>query len=454
MRIHFFLPALFVSLGLTLGAAPVYANKVTERSKQKQTAESERAELRKKLAALKREIGQTETARGHAADALADSEAAISKTNRALHQLTQEQRNVERRLADLVDEERRLTESVATQRAQLSTLLREQYVGGNEDRLKLILSGDNPNRINRDMQYLGYVSQAQARMIASLQADLAKVEENRAKVENAHAELQEIGQEQLANKKKLEQEKARHNALLAQLSQKLSAQRKEAGNIERDQKRLSDLVERLARLMEEQRKAEAAAREKRRQEQLAAARAKQEQAAKSSGRNTQSGRSSENERSRERILGRNTQTPDAGAQGVAPGTNFASLRGKLRLPVQGEIIASYGAARRDGPNWKGLFIRATEGADVKAVASGEVVFADWLRGFGNLLIIDHGNQYMTIYGNNQAVLKHVGDKITTGDTIATAGSSGGNEQSGLYFEMRHAGQTFDPMRWISAGSIK
>jgi septal ring factor EnvC (AmiA/AmiB activator) len=96
-----------------------------------------------------------------------------------------------------------------------------------------------------------------------------------------------------------------------------------------------------------------------------------------------------------------------------------------------------------------LFIRAPEGAEVKAVAGGQVVFSEWLRGFGNLVIIDHGNQYMTIYGNNQSVLKQAGDVVKTGDVIASAGNSGGNEQSGLYFEMRHQGRAFDPLGWIS-----
>ena len=83
------------------------------------------------------------------------------------------------------------------------------------------------------------------------------------------------------------------------------------------------------------------------------------------------------------------------------------------------------------------------------MASGRVVFADWLRGFGNLVIVDHGNEYMTIYGNNQAVLKHAGDPVKPGEVIASAGNSGGNEQSGLYFEMRHQGRAFDPLEWVT-----
>ena len=139
-------------------------------------------------------------------------------------------------------------------------------------------------------------------------------------------------------------------------------------------------------------------------------------------------------------------TPEADS---AYGKPFESLRGQLRLPVRGDVMARFGSKRGDGPSWKGLFIRTPEGSEVKAVASGRVVFSDWLRGFGNLIIVDHGNQYMTIYGNNQALLKRPGDAVKAGDVIASAGNSGGNEQSGLYFEIRHQGRAFDPLGWVT-----
>ena len=125
------------------------------------------------------------------------------------------------------------------------------------------------------------------------------------------------------------------------------------------------------------------------------------------------------------------------------------MRGQLHLPLRGDILTRFGANRADGPSAKGVFIRAAEGSEIRAVAAGRVVFADWLRGFGNLIIVDHGDQYLTIYGNNQAVLKHPGDTVKAGDVIASAGNSGGNEQSGLYFEMRHQGRAFDPLSWVT-----
>lgn len=440
-------------LAVMLGNSPAHASKVTERTRQKRAAEAERAELQQKLEALKRDISRTETARSHAADALANSEAAISEANRALHELNVEQREVEARLAKLSQEQDRLAKTIAAQQKRLSLLLRDQYVAGNEDRIKLLLSGDNPNRINRELQYMGYVSQAQAKLIDALRANMKAVEDNKAATQEARDELEEIAQEQRQQKAQLEKEKARRATLLAQLSSKLTAQRKEAGNIERDEQRLAGLVDKLAKLIEEQRKAEAAAREKRRQEQLARSKDKSDAAAdrKVSSVKTpvHNPDAIDNDEPPQKLTARNELSPEGNVQDRGFDQAFALLRGQLRLPVKGDLVARFGGKRGDGPNWKGLFIRAAEGSEVKAVAAGQVVFAEWLRGFGNLIIIDHGSQYMTIYGNNQAVLKRVGDVVRTGDVIASAGNSGGNENSGLYFEMRHQGRAIDPMGWVT-----
>ncbi len=444
---------LLFALGMTvLLTVPAHAAKVSERTRQKRAAEAERAELQQKLGALKRDISQTEAAKSHAADALAHSEAAISEANRALHELADDQRDTEAKLARLSEEQNRLAKEIDAQQKRLAKLLREQYVAGNEDRIKLLLSGDNPNRINRELQYMGYVSQAQTKLIDALRANLAAIEANKTATQEARDELDEIAHEQREQKAQLEKEKSRRATLLTQLSSKLVGQRKQAGNIERDEQRLAGLVDKLAKLIEEQRKAEAAAQEKRRQEQLARAKAKSEAAAAARMSSVKTARPNPDAIDNDeppKLSARNELTPEHNVQDGSFGRAFSALRGQLRLPVKGDLIAKFGSKRGDGPSWKGLFIRAAEGAEVKAVAAGRVVFADWLRGFGNLIIIDHGGQYMTIYGNNQAVLKRAGDTVRTGDAIASAGNSGGNEQSGLYFEMRHQGRAIDPLGWVT-----
>ncbi|SEO44355.1 Septal ring factor EnvC, activator of murein hydrolases AmiA and AmiB [Duganella sp. CF517] len=499
--------ALLLITSLGAHAQSARSGKPTERSKQKALAEAERAGLQQKLSALKKDISKTESAKDDAADTLAESEQAISDANRALRDLQQEQGDTHSKLQQLTAERERLTATVALQKQQLAKLLREHYVAGNEDRIKLLLSGDNPNRINRDLQMMAYVSQAQAKLLDALRANLKAVEDNQAEAQNANDELAEIAQEQMQQKAKLEQEKTRRAALLSTLSQKLVAQRKEAGNVERDEQRISGLVDKLNKLIEEQ--AIAAAAEKKRQEQLAAARAaakakadaekKAQQLAQAQARAKAAAAA---QAERERLAKANANksgtikpsqpaqparppvparpdpidadepkvalkpepapTPapveepvrpparpaDIALAPAAPSGAFASLKGQMRSPVSGQVAAKFGSKRGQGPSWKGVFIRAAEGADVRAVAGGRVVFAEWLRGFGNLIIVDHGGQYMSIYGNNQSLLKRAGDIVKPGDPIASAGNSGGNEESGLYFELRHQGTAFDPAGWV------
>jgi len=219
----------------------------------------------------------------------------------------------------------------------------------------------------------------------------------------------------------LEQQKQEKSKVLSSLASKIAAQRGEIKKLKRDENNLSNLVEKLAK--------------------IAASKAKKKIAKKPNKNKPNS------ENTDEKIgepLASNEETPDSSYSGIS----FASLKGKLKLPVRGELTNRFGSAREDsGVSWKGLFIKAAEGADVKSVASGRVVFADWMRGFGNLIIVDHGAGYMSLYGNNQAVLKHEGDEVNAGDTIAAVGNSGGNESNGLYYELRRQSKPFDPMSW-------
>ncbi len=405
--------------------------KSAERARLKQAAEDERAELRKRLDQLKQDILRTEKARAHAADSLSASEAAISTANRKLRELATEQERTEHRLVKLSVNQEKLEAAVRQQRERLARMLREQYAKGQDDRVHLLLSGDNPNRIARELRYLGYVSAEQTKAIDELQQDLATIASNREEAEEARRVLQDIADEQQEQKALLEKEKTTRKQLLAQLSGKLSAQRREAGSLARDEERLGALVEKLTTLIAQQRKVEEEAARKR---------------AKIDARERDKLAEKRDDKPASRTPPRdNPAAPAAEHESSA----FARLKGRLKMPVKGELLASFGARRTDGPSWKGLFIKAAEGSEVNTVAAGEVIFADWMRGFGNLIIVDHGGQYMSIYGNNQSLLRRPGDKLKTGDTIATVGTSGGNEQSGLYFELRFQGRALDPADWIN-----
>ena len=405
------------------------------RVEQKNKAETEHAELRKKLSDLKQDILNTESAKHHAEDALASSEAAISDANRKLYQLGIEQHQTEQKITELTGQQQRLQQQVVQQKKQFSALLRNEYQNGNADRLKLLLSGDNPNRINRELQYLGYVSQDENRLIAQLRDNLAAVEKNRQATEQAKQDLDDIASEQQQQKKDLVKEQAKRTELIRQLSTRLTVQRKEAGQLQKNEQRLASLVDKLNHLIEEQQKADRLREENRKA--AAAARAN----AKNSDRKPAVNAAPANSSTTIQV----TRTPEAGNDN----SPFAQLKGHLRLPTKGELLARYGGQRGEGTVWKGLFIRAAEGGEIKSIAPGKVIFADWLRGFGNLIILDHGAQYMSIYGNNQSLLKQAGDTVGAGEVIATVGNSGGNEQSGLYFELRYQGKAFDPLSWIN-----
>ncbi len=469
---------LCIVLAAAMGGAAA-APRQTERSKQKAVAEATRAGIQQKLATLKKEISKTEEQKEDAADTLAESEEAISNANRALRDLAEEQTQTNQKVAELGSTQEQLGATIAAQKAQLAKLLREQYVAGNEDRVKLLLSGDNPNRINRDLQLMAYVSQAQAKLLASLRTNLAAVEANQLAAQNAKEELEEIAAEQRDQKSTLEKEKARRAALLGSLSARLADQRKEIGSLQRDEQRMSGLVDKLSKLIKEQ--AEAAAAEQRRLAVVAARKQAEAEARALARAQAAAAKAARDKAERERLAQKGgtpgkpekpfkpdpidpveppkpvakaepdpeaAKPADIALAPAAPAGAFASLRGKLRKPVSGTILARFGAKRGGGPSWKGVFIRAAEGSEIAAIAQGRVVFSSWMRGFGNLIIIDHGGEYLSIYGNNQSLLKRVGDAVKAGDSIASAGNTGGNEESGLYFELRHRGAAFDPAGWV------
>lgn len=406
-------------------AKPAVQTKSTDTTTQKKAAEAEQKKLRQELTSLKTEITRTEKAKGKAADDLAQSEKAISTTEQSLSQLGKQKYAIENRLAQLSAEQDQLTATVTRQQDQLEKIMQQQYISGGENRAKLLFSGDNPNRISRELQYMNYFSSAYADLIDSLQANLEAIKSKQMQTDQNRQKLEKIVIETNRQKNILEKEKAQHATLLAQLSEKLDTQRKRAEKLEQDEKRLGELVSNLNRILEEQRKAA----EKKAAEQRAAAR--------NAGKQTKKSQTAQ----KDTVVQAPYLPPDNSSA-------FGKLRGKLKMPASGTITARYGMKRADGPSWKGIFIRTEPGAAVHAVANGRVVFADFLRGFGNLIIIDHGNQYMTIYGNTQSLSKRTGDNVSAGDTIAKTGNSGENMETGLYFEVRHNGRAYNPLDWI------
>jgi septal ring factor EnvC (AmiA/AmiB activator) len=369
------------------------------------TAADEKAalgELRSRIEQAKKDLAAAEGAHSEAADQLRASETAISEANRLLRGLAERQRDVRSDLRQLVSDRREARDALASEQARVGALLRARYINGDDRLLKLILSGDNPNRIARELAYYQYALAAQNDLVRELRAKMERIVSVERRTREASDALADLERAAQAEQAQLVAQAAERRKVLASISDQISAQRRQIQTLQRNEQRLSQLVDELA---------------------------KATRAAPPARGGT----------------ARNERVPVPGQ--IRP---FSEAKGRLRLPVRGELAGRFGAPRQDSSlTWKGVLILAPEGEEVRAVAPGRVVFADWMRGFGNLLILDHGDNYLTIYGYNEAVLKKVGDTVHAGDVIATVGSTGGAGTSGLYFEIRHEGKPFDPLTWVS-----
>jgi murein hydrolase activator len=364
--------------------------------------------IKEKINTIEKKLNQTKAKQDDVADALKKSETAISATNKKLYEFQQAQKENEYKLNTLKKESARINEQLHEQKKKLSELLYQQYTQGNQSYIRLILESKSPSQIARDLRYQSYIGQAHTKLINSMQSNLDEIKVLDTKTTETLQKVAELKEQQEEEREILEKEKLEKKSVLKKLSKEIAEQRGQIVKLKRDEKRLSSLVQKLARIAKQQK-----------------------QTKKAESQNS---------------IARNQQTPDS----RYAGKKFALLKGKLKLPVIGEVMNSFGNKRKDGGlTWKGLFIRAEEGAPVKSVASGRVVFAEWMRGFGNLVIIDHGSGYMSLYGNNQTILKNVGKDVTAGDTIALVGNTGGNQSNGLYYELRNKSVPFDPLKWSS-----
>lgn len=283
-------------------------------------------------------------------------------------------------------------------------MLVARHAGGPPDSLRVALSGEDPAAVARTLHYTSYVSSAAASLLAGYRAAIAESERLAREAEARRERLRAVGEASRADRDKVLAERREKRRVFERVAGEVRASRREIKVLRADEARLGRLIEQIGRVI-------------------------------AGAKGTTAGATA---RKVEKV-----PEPDSKRQ------LFSALRGKLRLPVPGELTGRFGAPREaTGIEAKGVFIRAPEGQPVRAIAVGQVVYSDWMRGFGNLLIVDHGEAYLSIYANNESLLKQVGDAVSQGETIATTGASGGNEESGLYFELRHLGKAFDPLRWV------
>ena len=356
--------------------------------------------LRERIQSLQKDLANKETLKHDTMDAVQDTEREIDSIAKQMTKLIEYERRIIEEYKLLQAQYKKISDSIETERNQLDSLLYQQYIGKQQNYLQLVLNQQDPNQITRDIYYYRQLSQARTNSIMNLRYNQDEI---KALTKASHQKKEEITANQTEyfnQRKKLEREKTKHKMMLAQISSQINQQQQEISKLEKDEKHLTNLVNEINKLLVQ-------------------------------------------EKSSNTVI--NNRLPDASTAGAA----FSSLKGKLNLPVRGKLVNTFGG-QRSGKHvtWKGLFIQSPDGSEVKAISAGRVVFADWLRGFGNLIILDHGNNYLSLYGNNATLHKQVGESIRGGETIATVGNSSGNIDSGLYFELRHRGKPFDPLTWI------
>ena len=423
-------------------AAGKPATASTASAQRQRQLQSEQKQLQGRLSQARRQLADAEASHSEATDALRVSESAISTASRRLHDLAGQRTALEKQLATLLDRGRDALVRQSREQHQLGDVLRAQLVLLHQPPWAALAGAAAPQQAAQDMAHLGHVARASLARIDALDERRAELAALEAETRTRQTELAAVERDEEASRAQLvEQQRARRDTL-NRLARQIGTQRQSVATLERDERRLGQLVEELARVLAEQaerderaRRSAQASRERSRTAGTAAARATPADATVARG---------------------GTAEPRTTATAEPPAdSRFAQGRGKLVLPVQGEITARFGSPRRGeaggtAPAWKGVFIRAAEGAEVRAVAAGRVAFADWLRGFGNLLILDHGEGILSVYGNNEAVLVSTGERIEAGAQVATVGTSGGHREPGLYFELRYEGRPFDPLRWVAA----
>jgi len=377
---------LFALAATTAHAEPNEADPKTaaQEHEARQKLDAVRAEI-KALTEQQREI---EGERGEAAKALRTKETALAEVAKDVRALDDKLAAQQADLDKLDAERTKLETALKSQRDALAALLRSAYALGRNEELKLLLQQNDVAAIARVLAYNRYFQRARVGRIDQLSADLedlAKVQES---IRTKTAELEATRNARAAEGDKLETERSEREKLVEELDSKLKEQGARVAALGKDEKALTSLIEKLRDVFADIPK------------QLS---------------------------------------------GAEP---FASQRGRLAPPVAGKVVRGFGAVDESGRKSSGLLLAAKSGTAVHAVSHGRIVFADWLRGYGLMIIVDHGDGYLSLYGCNETLLKDVGDWVNAGETIATSGASGGQKTPGLYFEVRAKGQPVDPKAWL------
>lgn len=343
----------------------------------------------------------------------------LGETSRQYYQTEKKIDDTLTKLQETNQKKLKLEADLDAQKAGLAQQLQALYSTGGQSHLRLLLRQDDPSDISRTVRYFGYLNENRIARIQKIHKTLNEIETLRNSIDKDRSYLQELNKTLEQQKKDIEATLASRSNTLSQVKTDIRGKQKQLNKLKAEEAELQAVVDRLARQAE--------------------ARAAEKKPA------ADTGKSSNSAKTASRSAPESSGTPVKPS--FTPDKPFSTLRGRLSWPVSGKIIHSYGSARNEKQRWKGVVIAAPGGAKVKAVAKGRVAFSGWMDGYGHLIIIEHDNHYMSLYGYNRAVYKKEGAIVGANETIAAVGNSGGRSQNGLYFEIRQGTSPQNPARW-------
>jgi septal ring factor EnvC (AmiA/AmiB activator) len=403
------------------------------------TFADERADARRQLEAARAEVAELKASLKKLEQEKSSAQRQLKATETRIGELEKDVRKLRDALDEGAEELKRLAREKAaheTARIEQQRLIaiqaRAAYQSGRQEYLKLLLNQQAPERFARTLTYYDYLSKARMEQLETFNETLRQLANIERDIVAQQIQLETRKAELDQRAAALAEERKQRRQVLAKLDSEHGAGSQRLKKREQDQQQFDQLLKTIeATLARQAREREAE------QARLLAQRQAAEQRARAGSQNS-------NQTSSPRRNDGPLVSAGAGVSG-----SFGQARGKLPWPVDGRLLARYGTPRGDDvrTKWDGVLIGAGAGSRVRAVHGGRVVFADWLRGAGLLVIVDHGDGYLSLYGHNQSLLAAAGDMVQAGDAIATVGTSGGQNTPALYFAIRKQGQPTDPAQW-------
>lgn len=358
-------------------------------SDEEQDSKKKLALLRERMQLVQLTISQTQQAKSAEEKELNILEKRLSHSAENIRRLDQKVAEAEQKTQRLQQQQKGIQLDIEGQKEVLANLLRSAYFMGKQQRVKMLLNQQQPDRMSRVMQYYDYFNQAKVGVVSALDKDLLSLKQIERELSREHEQLLMLSEAKRLEKQTLQQTKQQRASVLAVLGKKIQSSSQELAALKQNEKRLTELLTSIRQAIND--------------------------------------------------------IPLL----VQQNKPFPSLKGKLSWPTKGQIVKTFGSAKKSG-RYDGVLIAASEGATIRSISHGRVVYADWLRGYGLLIIVDHGSNYLSLYAFNEGLYKEVGDWVSAGETIAAVGISGGQQKAGLYFSIRKNGKAVNPAHWCRA----